>query len=65
MSACSTLYEFRFTQKSRLHIGIENRNTLTRHLNRNLCHSVIIVVKSHVDFAVWHQIENGINNVSE
>jgi len=40
--------------KSRPHIRTENGNTLTEHINRNLCHSVIIVVNSQY-LAFLHQ----------
>ena len=42
-------------QESRPHIRTGNGNTLTRHLNRNLCHSVVIVFKSQAYLAFWHK----------
>lgn len=40
-----------FYVKNHPHIRTENGNTLTMHMNRNLCHGVMIVVKSQAYLA--------------
>jgi hypothetical protein len=56
VSTFNVVCEFLFSPKSHPLIRTESGNTLTSHLNRNLCHSVIIVVKSQAYLAFWHKM---------